>query len=86
MYRIKCWSSTLYPVHIVKFTVPWEDAEEEAYKRKPLKHAELAANSVLHDWKTKGGPVEVDCRGLPASPKQNYTPSFCYFCQHSHHQ
>lgn len=35
---------------------------EEAYKRKRLKYAELAADAEHHGWKTKVYPVEVECR------------------------
>ena len=58
------WSSSTKKVYIVDLTVPWEDAVEEAYKRKSLKYAELAADAEQRGWKAGVCPVEVGCRGF----------------------
>ena len=58
------WSSSTKKVYIVELTVPWEDAVEEAYERKSLKYAELAADAEQRGWKAKVCPVEVGCRGF----------------------
>ncbi len=58
------WSSSLHSIYIIDFTVPWEDAVEEAYEQKSLKYTELAADTKIHGWKAKVFPVEVVCRGF----------------------
>ncbi|KAJ8251061.1 hypothetical protein GJAV_G00216820 [Gymnothorax javanicus] len=47
------WSSSLHSAYIIELTVPWEDAVEEAFKRKSLKYAELAADAEQRGWKAK---------------------------------
>uniref|UniRef100_A0A3P9H1W7 Reverse transcriptase domain-containing protein n=1 Tax=Oryzias latipes TaxID=8090 RepID=A0A3P9H1W7_ORYLA len=61
------WSSTLKLVYIVELTVPWESAIEEAYERKMLRYAELAADAKEQGWSVKVRPVEVGCRGFVAT-------------------
>lgn len=39
------WSTPLRTVYIIELSVPWNDAVEEAYKRKSLKYAELGADA-----------------------------------------
>ena len=61
------WSASLKQVYIVELTVPWESAMEEAYERKKLRYAELAADAQQRGWKAKVCPVEVGCRGFVAT-------------------
>ena len=61
------WSASLKLVYIIELTVPWEGAVEEAYERKKLRYAELAAEAQQQGWKAKVCPVEVGCRGFVAS-------------------
>ncbi|MGH0144100.1 UNVERIFIED_CONTAM: hypothetical protein FKN15_071248 [Acipenser sinensis] len=42
-HDIVLWSGSAHLVHLVELTVPWEAAVDEAYKRKKLRYAELAA-------------------------------------------
>lgn len=42
------WSLSLKEVYIVELTLHWEDGVEEAFERKHLCYAELAAKA-LHD-------------------------------------
>ena len=58
------WSASLCTVYIIELTVPWEDAMEEAYVRKSLRYAELAADAEQRGWKAKVCPVDVGCRGF----------------------
>lgn len=44
--------------------MPREGAVEEAYERKKLRYAELAADAQQKGWKAKVGPVEVGRRGF----------------------
>ena len=53
--------------YLIELTVPWEDSVEEAYERKKLCYAELAAEAKECGWNTKVHPVEVGCRGFVAS-------------------
>lgn len=57
------WSASLCTIYIIELTVPWEDATEEAYKRKSLRYAELAGDAEQSGKKSKVCPVEVGCRG-----------------------
>ncbi|XP_035862163.1 uncharacterized protein LOC118496075 [Sander lucioperca] len=61
------WSALLKLVNIIKLTVPWEGAVEEAYERKRLRYAELAADAQQQGWNVKVCPVEVGCRGFIAT-------------------
>ena len=61
------WSASLKQVYIVELTVPWESAVEEAYERKKLRYADLAADAQQRGWKAKVCPVEVGCRGFVAT-------------------
>ena len=61
------WSAALKLVYIVELTVPWEGAVEEAYERKKLRYAELAADAHQNGWKARVCPVEVGCRGFIAT-------------------
>ncbi|KAJ8333436.1 hypothetical protein SKAU_G00414440 [Synaphobranchus kaupii] len=61
------WSNTWRRVFIVELTVPWEDAIDEAYERKKLRYANLAAEAEERGWDVKLRPVEVGCRGFVAS-------------------
>lgn len=58
------WSSSLHTINIIKLTVPWEAAVEEAFKCKSFKYTELASDAKQHGWKAKLCPVEVGCRGF----------------------
>ena len=64
---IVLWSNTSKLVYIIELTVPWEEAVEEAYERKKLRYADLAATAEDRGWKAKVRPVEVGCRGFVAS-------------------
>lgn len=58
------WSPSLHTINIIKLTVPWEAAVEEAFKCKSFKYTELASDAKQHGWKAKLCPVEVGCRGF----------------------
>ncbi len=64
---IVLWSPSLKLVYIIELTVPWEGAVEEAYERKKLRYAELAADAQQQGWKAKVRSVEVGCRGFVAT-------------------
>ena len=61
------WSPSLKLVYVIELTVPWEGAVEEAYERKMLRYAELAADAQQQGWKATVRPVEVGCRGFVAT-------------------
>ena len=61
------WSKTCRRVFIVELTVPWEDAIDEAFERKRLRYANLAAEAEGRGWNVKVWPVEVGCRGFVAN-------------------
>ncbi|XP_078458809.1 uncharacterized protein LOC144723905 [Lampetra planeri] len=61
------WSRSLKKVFIIELTVPWEDSVDEAYERKHLRYADLAAKARHHGWNTEVRPVEVGCRGFVAT-------------------
>lgn len=61
------WSASLHLVYIIKLMVPWEAAVEEAYERKKVRYAELAADARQNGWDAKIRPVEVGCRGFTAT-------------------
>ncbi|KAJ8347374.1 hypothetical protein SKAU_G00287750 [Synaphobranchus kaupii] len=52
------WSNSCRRVFIVELTVPWEDAIDEAYERKKLRYANLAAEAEERGWDVKLRPVE----------------------------
>ncbi|KAK0136753.1 Retrovirus-related Pol polyprotein from type-2 retrotransposable element R2DM [Merluccius polli] len=58
------WSPSIRSVYIIELTVPWEDNVGEAYERKKLRYAELAADAEQRGWKATVRPVEVGCRGF----------------------
>ena len=60
------WSKSCRRVFIVELTVPWEDAIDEAFERKRLRYAKLAAEAEGRGWNVKVWPVEVGCRGFVA--------------------
>ena len=60
------WSKSCQRVFIVELTVPWEDAIDEAFERKRLRYANLAAEAEGRGWNVKVWPVEVGCRGFVA--------------------
>ena len=63
------WSTAQKSLYlcIVELTVPWEAAVDEAYERKRLKYADIAADAEQHGWHTKVLPVEVGCRWFVAT-------------------
>ncbi|XP_061116493.1 NACHT, LRR and PYD domains-containing protein 3-like, partial [Conger conger] len=61
------WSPSRRKVFIIELTVPWEDSVDEAYERKHLRYAELAAEAQHRGWNTEVRPVEVGCRGFVAT-------------------
>jgi hypothetical protein len=61
------WSRSLNKVFIIELTVPWENSVDEAYERKHLRYADLAAEARHHGWNTEVRPVEVGCRGFVAT-------------------
>lgn len=61
------WSPSAKRVFIIELTVPWEESVEEAYERKHLRYADLAAEAQQRGWRTEVRPVEVGCRGFVAS-------------------
>ncbi|KAL1273019.1 hypothetical protein QQF64_028881 [Cirrhinus molitorella] len=60
------WAKSCWRVFIVEMTVPWEDAIDEAFERKRLRYANLAAEAEGRGWNVKVWPVEVGCRGFVA--------------------
>ncbi|KAK0156143.1 hypothetical protein N1851_000566 [Merluccius polli] len=52
------WSASIKLVYIIELTVPWESSVEEAYERKRLRYAELAADVQQRGWRAKVRPVE----------------------------
>ncbi|KAK7898520.1 hypothetical protein WMY93_019373 [Mugilogobius chulae] len=52
---------------IVELTVPWEEANDEAYERKKLRYSQLAAEAEERGWSVLVYPVEVGCRGFVAN-------------------
>ncbi len=60
------WSKSCHRAFIVELTVPWEDSIEEAFERKRLRYANLAAEAEGRGWNVKVWPVEVGCRGFVA--------------------
>ncbi|KAL3983720.1 WAS protein family, member 3 [Sarotherodon galilaeus] len=61
------WYNSPKLAYIIELTVPWEEAFEEAFERKKLRYANLAAEAENRGWKIKVHPVEVGCRVLVAS-------------------
>ena len=61
------WSSSRKVVLIIELTVPWEAAVGEAYERKQLKYADIAAEAEQRGWRARVLPVEVGCRGFVAT-------------------
>ncbi len=61
------WSKSCRHVFIEELTVPWEEAIDEAFERKRLRYADLAAEAEDRGWKVNVHPVEVGCRGFVAS-------------------
>ncbi|KAL1277462.1 hypothetical protein QQF64_024135 [Cirrhinus molitorella] len=60
------WAKSCRRVFIVEMTVPWEDAIDEAFERKRLRYANLAAEAEGQGWNVKVWPVRVGCRGFVA--------------------
>ncbi|KAL3976668.1 homeobox protein Meis3 [Sarotherodon galilaeus] len=61
------WSNSQKLAYVIELMVPWEEAIEEAFERKKLRYANLAAEAEDRGWKIKVRPVEVGCRGFVAS-------------------
>lgn len=61
------WSTALQTVYIIELAVPWENSAEEAYERKKLRYAEIAAEATQRGWNTKVYPVKVRYRGFVTS-------------------
>lgn len=61
------WAKSIRRAYIVELTVPWEEAIEEAWERKRLRYANLAAEAEERGWDVRLWPVEVGCRGFVAS-------------------
>ena len=61
------WSTSQKAVFIVELTVPWEAAVGEAFERKKLKYADIAAEAEQRGWRAQVIPVEVGCRGFVAT-------------------
>ncbi|KAJ8286662.1 hypothetical protein GJAV_G00041730 [Gymnothorax javanicus] len=60
-------SASLQLIYIIKLTVPWEAAVEQAYERKKLGYEELTADVRQRGWTAKVRPVEMGYRGFIAS-------------------
>lgn len=60
---------------IVERTVPWEASVGEAYERKRLKDAEIAAEAKQLGWRTQVLPTEVGCRGFVATSTTKLIPT-----------
>lgn len=63
------WSKSCRRVFIVELTVPWEEAIDEAFERKRLRYADLAAEADDRGLKVNVRPVEVGSRGFVAQRK-----------------
>ncbi|MGH0151409.1 UNVERIFIED_CONTAM: hypothetical protein FKN15_019883 [Acipenser sinensis] len=50
----------------VWISMPWEDAVDEAYERKKLRYAQLAAQVEQRGWRVQVYRVEVGCQGFVA--------------------
>ncbi len=61
------WSKSIRTAITVELTVPWEEAINEAFERKKLRYAILAAEAEERGWAIKVYPVEVGCRGFVAN-------------------
>ena len=61
------WSETELQVAMLELTVPWEERVEKAHHLKMSKYTSLQEESVRKGWKTWVMPVEMGCRGFPAS-------------------
>ena len=51
----------------VELTVPWETRCQQAHERKLAKYQELLNECRQKGWQTWNLPVEIGCRGFPAS-------------------
>lgn len=60
------WSVSQRRLYFVELTVPWEDSVEEAYERKKLRYADLAAEAEQRGWQVRVCPVQLGCRGFIA--------------------
>ena len=56
----------LYNVYFIELRIPFEDAIEEAFKRKKLKYAEVVAKPRQQGWASHTRPVEMGVRGFVA--------------------
>ncbi|MGH0147207.1 UNVERIFIED_CONTAM: hypothetical protein FKN15_052789, partial [Acipenser sinensis] len=75
---IVLWFGSARLVHLVELTVPWKDAVDEAYERKKLWYAQLAAEAEQRGWGVRVYPVEMGCQGFVAhSTTQFLSPSCC---------
>lgn len=61
------WSASLQFIYIIEVTVPWEDGVKEAFNKKKLRYAELAADAQDRGWTAKVRLMKVGCRGFVAS-------------------
>ena len=48
----------------IEFTVPWEEAVEEAYERKLLRYIDLVKDCIANGWNVVCYPVEIGARGF----------------------
>ncbi len=61
------WSKSCRHVFIVETDSPVGGSYREAFERKRLRYADLAAEAEDRGWKVNVHPVEVGCRGFVAS-------------------
>lgn len=62
------WPPSVKKAYIIELTVPWEDSIDEAYERKHLRYAEIAAEATgTQSSKYEVRLVEVGCRGFVAT-------------------
>ena len=59
------WPQTKKTVVLIELTVPYEEREDEAHKRKRLKYQELVETCRQKEWKALCFAFKVVCRGFP---------------------
>ena len=66
------FSNSTKQVIIAELTVPWETRIEESHERKMNKYDELKQMCQLQGWKCLVFPIEVGCRGFPATSVSSF--------------
>ena len=61
---IVAWSDSKKSVLLIELTVPWEEDQREAHKRKINRYETVRADGVEKGWICHVIPIEVGCRGF----------------------